>query len=112
QQFTAARHHEGRAAAQGPGFLRRLARKALLIAARETCAILVERTQHAGRLLRRADGRAQIHQCLRAIAGARLLVASARLLVAGARLLVAGARLLVAGARLLVAGARLLVAGT
>ena len=70
QKLIAARDDESRAAPQLAGFLRRLARKRLLIAARARRATLVERAQRAGRLLRRADRGAQIHQRLRAIAGA------------------------------------------
>ena len=40
-------------------------RQLFLIAAHESEAVLVERTQRTGRLLRRADRRAEIHQGLR-----------------------------------------------
>ena len=54
------------------GLLRRLARKRLLIAAQAGRAIIIQRAQRASRLLRRADRGAEIHQRLRAVAGARL----------------------------------------
>ena len=57
--------------AQRSRLLRRLARKALLIAARAASAVLVERAQRAGRFFRGADRGAEIHQRLRAIAGTR-----------------------------------------
>ncbi len=53
-----------------PVFFGALRGNVLLIAARARRAVLVQRAQRAGRLLRRADRGAQIHQCLRAIAGA------------------------------------------
>src|SRR5712691_12878411 len=85
QKLVAARHDERRPPALLAGFLRRLARKRLLIAANAGEAILVQRTERAGWLFRRADRGAEIHQRLGAVASARLLVASASFLVAGAR---------------------------
>src|SRR3979411_1301626 len=61
QQFIAARDYERSASAQRAGFLRRLARKSLLVAARTRRAIVVERAQRTSRLLRRADRGAEIH---------------------------------------------------
>ena len=78
QEFGRRGDHESRAPAKCAGLLRRLARKALLIAARPCRAILVERAQRAGRLLRRADRGAEIHQRLRAIPGARLRPSNVR----------------------------------
>ena len=57
--------------------LRRLARKRLLVAAQARGAFIVQRAERAGRLFRRADRGAEVHQGLRAVAGARLLVAGA-----------------------------------
>src|SRR5690242_727221 len=67
QKLVATRHDEGRATTQGPGLLRELARKAFLRGLRAGGAILVQGTERAGRLLRRADGCAKVHQRLRAV---------------------------------------------
>src|SRR5712692_2171487 len=81
QKFITAGDDKSRTSAKLAGFLRRLAWKGLLVAARTGRTIAVQRTQCAGRFLRRADRGTEIHQRLGAIAGARLLVAGARLLV-------------------------------
>src|SRR6516165_3346606 len=67
-EAVAANDHERRAAAQPSFFLRRLERKRLGIAAPARGARAHPWTQRAGRLLRRADGRAEVHDCLRKIA--------------------------------------------
>ena len=77
QQPVAARDDERRATSQRTGLLRGLARKRFLIAARAAHTVAVQRTQRAGRFLRGADRGAQVHQRLRAVAGARVLVAGA-----------------------------------
>ena len=66
-----AHRHEGGAAPQPPFPLRRLARKRLRIAAPPRSASIHPWAEHAGRLRRRADGRAEVHQRLREIAAAR-----------------------------------------
>ncbi len=62
---------ERRATAPCALHLRRLARKRLHVAARARSAIVIERAERTGRLLRRADCRAEIHQRLCDIARAR-----------------------------------------
>src|ERR1700681_2447951 len=61
QERIAARDHESRPSAQRPGFLRRLARKGLLIAARTAHTVSVQRTQSAGRFLRGTDRGAKVN---------------------------------------------------
>src|SRR6185503_11542257 len=67
-----AQRDERRAAPAFAGFLCPLARETLLIAARARRARRVPRTEHAGRLLRRAEAGAEIHHGLCEVAGAAL----------------------------------------
>src|SRR2546421_481352 len=61
--------HERRSAAQRAGLLRGLARKHRLIAAHARRTIAIPGAERASRILRRADGGAEIHQALDEIAG-------------------------------------------
>src|SRR5258708_17171889 len=67
-EAVAAKHDEGRAAAQPPLLLRRLHRKRLAVAARARGARAPPGTQHTGPRLRRADGPPAVHHRLLALA--------------------------------------------
>src|SRR5579872_1595327 len=71
ENFVAAGHDKGRTPAKLAGFSWRFARKGFLIATSAREAAFIQRTERASRLSRRTDGRSQIHQRLRTVAGAR-----------------------------------------